>query len=504
NFRVYGKGFAGFENSLSALSLVFEDGSTLTNPAFVADGEIFFEKGETLLPYAGGVVIEVDEISSPQFYYTAVSSFPAIAEIYNLHDKNGKAAFQMDLSGSFSRTGLKIMLNSQEVALVGSEIELASAPAESGEAWIEMNGWKSKVFNYEFEEDLKPKITEIKINTTTQKAEILGRNFGDSEGDFGISSSAGEFLLIDLGSNEATARIPNEAEEGSFTLTVSSKWGSSNSVTFTLPAAANQSFYPQSSISALEPLEGLAPGKKVRIHGGNLLNVSSANFEGKEAAVKVLGLDEIEVTIPSAAPLSGKLSVKDKSGALSGEFDYQLLADEELQTPAFEFPVTETATAIIQDDEWQNLFSFTMENAKKTLTIALAEFNFTGNAPLPFTDYQLVGSDGEEIAGAEIEVSQNDKKLYLRGIEVPADLEKTVFTLQGKVFRQLEEEKSFSFKLLNLIEQENERITRQTKEKTVSIAAVDLTQTFCHELSSDEWQDCRQRVRRPTEDLNRS
>ncbi len=503
NFRVYGKGFTGFENSLSKLSLIFEDGSTLTNPTFVADGEIFFEKGETILPYAGGVVLGVNEISSPQFYYVAMGSFPAIVEILNLQNKNEKAVFQMNLSGSFGRT-LKIMLNNKEVDIVGSEVEMDSAPAESGEAWIEMDGWKSKIFNYEFEENLNPKITEIKIDSSTRKIKIFGRNFGGSRSNFGISSNAGTFSLIDLGSNDAEARLPEEAGEKRFTLRVSNKWGSSNSVTFTLPAAVNQSFYPQPSISTLESVEGLAPGKQVQILGENLLNITSANFGGKEARVKILGLGKIETTIPITASLSGKLSVKDKSGVISGEFDYQLSSLTQLKTPAFKFPVTEATTTIIQDDEWQNLFSFAVENTKKILTFALAEFNFTGKVPLPFSGYQLVGTDGEKIEGVKIEVSQNDKKLYFREITVPVSLKKNVFTLQGKVFRQLEDGKNFSFKLLNLIEQENEKVTRQIEEKTVSVAAENLTQTFCHELSGNEWQKCRQRVRRPTGDLNRS
>ncbi len=498
NFHVYGKGFSGFENSLSEFSLVFDNGNTLSNPTYVSSGEIVFAKGSTLLPHSGMISLKVNGFSSPKFDYATFNSFPSISNIFNLHDQNKKAVFNLDLSASLDdRQKTKIMLNGQEVTLFGSEIEMSSAPPKSGTAWTEMDGWKGEVFNYEFSEDLNPKITKLKFDATGGNITIIGRNFGNSKNNFKVSSSVANLSLINLGTTSAKIVLPNDAKDGNSTITVSNKWGSSNSVSFTLPASANQAFYPKPSISKIETTEGFAYGKKVKIIGENLLNVISANFGGKEVAVKILSLGEVEATIPTSAPLTGKASLKNKNRESSNELDYQLLSPSEIKTPTFEFPVTRTTTSIIQKDDWQNLFSFAVQNTQKPLTLNLIEFSFVGTAPLPFSDYQLVRADGSVVEEVGIKVVTNSKKLLIRGVGVPVDLEKAVFTLQGKVFRQLASNKNFELTLMNLIENDNFKISRQVTKKNISITAASLKQSFCNELLSDEWQDCKKRVRRP-------
>ncbi|MCF7836926.1 IPT/TIG domain-containing protein [Candidatus Gracilibacteria bacterium] len=497
-FKVYGKGFTNYQNDLAQLSLVFSDGSSLTNPTFVADGEINFAKGSTLLPYFGRAALKVDTISSPQFDYNIGGDFPAVTGISNLQARlDGKVNYRLDWNGSFDRrSDMQFKVNNGEVNLVGTQVEATSPPTATGTAWVEMDGWKSRVLNYELTETLVPKITDLQIDSTGKNMTISGKNFGESESEFKFNSTLTNLSLINLGSTEVKFTLPADAATGEFSLGISSKWGSSNTVNFTLPAT-NRRFYAKPVITEIEAVEGLARGKKIWILGENLLNASTANFGGTVVAVKILSATKVEVVPPANIPLTGKLTVSDKAGNASAEIAYELLATNQLQPITFEFPVTATG-AIAQNDDWQNLFAFSVQNNQKPIELDLVEFNFgKQDGQLALIDFQLVDTAGQKIAGADVELSQSGQQVRLRNVPVPVAAGKTVFTLQAKIFRQLETAKNYTFSVGNLFEKDSVSITRKNWQKKVMLAAADADAKWCREISGKEWQECRKRVRRP-------
>ena len=509
-FKVYGKGFTNYQSDLAKLSLVFSDGrSSLSNPTFVADGEINFAKNSTLLPHSGRVALKIDTISTPQFDYNANGDFPSITEITDLQAQlDGKINYQLNWNGSLDRRSeMKFKVNSNEVSLTGNQVEADSPPSQTGTAWVEMDDWKSQVLNYEFTETLVPKITEIKIGNYLN-FEILGKNFGSRETLLSVSTGAGSFGVIQAQDTLVTIATVSGSDddkdteyvtpEGDFTLTIKNEWGTSNSIDFTLPAEKDQTFYAKPIVTGIEAVDGLARGRKFWILGDNFLNAATANFGGTVVAVKILSTTKVEAVPPANIPLTGKLSVSDQAGNTSAEINYALIPTNQLKPITFEFPL-ETEGTILQNDEWQNLFAFSVQNNQKPIELDSVEFNFEGEiSQLSLVDFQLVDAEGQKITDTEIELSQSGKQIRLRNIPVSVAAEKIVFTVQTKIFRQLATDKVFSFEVGNLFEKDSTSITRENSQKKITLTAAEPAAKWCRETSGDEWQECRKRVRRST------
>jgi hypothetical protein len=485
-FKIYGKGFAGYKNNLDQLKLIFADDSRLTDATFVADGEIHFVKNSTLIPASGRASLEFGGDVSPQFEYTAIGNFPKITGVSDLRSLGERVDFQVQFGGSFDdRARVKVFLNGVAVGLVGSTVETSSQPAQNGEAWIQLDDWKSDIFYYKFDESVEPIIEKIKVNKYLN-FEVFGKNFGNDDDLLSVTTSVGDLKVDRARENSATLTALTDEEdedpvdyvapEGDFTLTVTNKWGTSNSISFTLPAEAGEIFYATPQITEIEASEGIAWGRKIYILGENLLKVVSAKFDDVSVSAKIINKNKIEVTVPSSAALTGKLSVSPTDRSESNMIDYQLLTPGQLTATKFEFPVT-PSSALAQNDEWQTLFSFVVQNTQSPFELSLAEFNFAEKGPLPIIDLRLVDSAEQVIEDVEINLSQKNEKIDVLKLQVPVAGGGNVFTVQAKIFRKLENNATFSFKPGNLITPTVD-IRRQASEKKSALRLPVLMPNF--------------------------
>ena len=518
-FRVLGKNFGDYENNLDDLELACENDASLTNATYVNDGELSFAKSDsTVLPNAGWAVLEVGEKTSPQFEYIASGQFPQITELKNLSDAgDGDTTFQIGISGSVSvRSGAVLSLNGSEIEFSGSTVTMSSKPASSGEAWLEKDGWESRVFHYDFEDDLKPKVTEIQVDASARSLEIFGRNFGekanfdvsglqfdnpDLDEDEDDADQTEKSWLQRVSDNSAIVNLPFST--GTLSVSVSNRWGSSNSVQITLPAEGDQSFYPTPEIDEIEALDGLAPNRNIAIHGDNLLNVYAASFAGKQAAATVKSLTTVEVTIPSTAPLEGELTVLDKNGNESSSLTYELLSFNQLATPSLEFPSSTNTSALVASDDWQDVFAFTFSNSLKTLDMDLIEFNFD-DSPLPFTEFRLLDTNDTVLDEVDLTLDQEEEKLKIGGLTIDPSVEKVTFTLQAKVFQDLASDEEFIFSLGNTSEKSGELVSKNGIDKKITVAGGASAKKFCltYDESKETWKKCK--IQRPTSDVFRN
>ena len=487
---VHGKNFQTYEDSLDAITLVFEDGTKLSNPIFVSDNHIYFEKNNVILPNSGKVALAVDGVSLPMLGYEAHTSFPHITEISNLQTNHEILTFTIKASGDMS--GCELKLNGLAVERSGSTAKPDAQPHKTGTAWLEKDGWKSSVFHYEFEHDVNPVLSKLYFDAAdTRIMHIQGLYFEQKRDDFEVFSEA-DLTLVDLGENSATLDVNGEAR-GDFSISVSSKWGNSNVVPFTLPGVAHQFFYPVPSISTIETTAGFAPGEKIYILGSSLLQANLASFAGENVSVKVLSDSKVEVTIPSNANPSGTLFVINKNGAASNELDYTLTEPRDI---ALHFPLTSEISMLKQSEDWQDVVAFQFENNQKPFIVELMEINYDHGGLLPLIDYRIVDAKGVEIEEAQIDLSAKDNRILLRNLAIPYSEASSLFTVQVKVFEQLEKEETFHLWLNNVITETS--IGKHTSIKTVAVSAAEVpTLSFCQEVSGTEWQRCRTRVRRP-------
>lgn len=507
-FRVYGKGFESYEDNMDGLELVFDNNLRLKHPTYVHDGSIYFEKDTTVIPAKGSVALETGDILSPQFDYEAFNSFIKILDISNLRNLDRKVDFQVEFGGSLSDKGrAKVYVNGSKVDREGSTVESSTQPALKGEAWIQLKDWKSEIFHYEFDHGAKPIIDSIKVGNHLN-FEVFGENFGNGIALMSVSTNVGDLevdearntsakltaIVDDDDDNDEEAKVYS-APEGEFTLSVSNKWGTSNTIKFTLPIEPGTVFYTTPKITEIKVIEGLAPGRRIHILGENLLQATSAKFGEIIVPVEVISRNRLAATIPVPAAMTSKLSVINADESESNEIDYELLTADQMLDTKLQFPASNETSEIIQDDEWQNLFAFSVGNTERAFDIDLVEFNFEEKGPLPVSDLRLVDSEEKEIEDVKIDLYQKDKKIRLREIEIPVSTEPTILTLQGKIFELLEKERSFELELGNLII-ENIELEKQGSTKTINFAASESSSTFCREISVNDWQTCRKRIRR--------
>lgn len=514
-FRVDGKNFSIFENKLSSLTLIFE-GKKLNSATLLADGSLFFAKNQNnILPNTGWVALAVGDKTSPRFDYHISDNFPKIASISNLYDEeNGKTNFQISVGDTASElTTSKLFLNGKAaLSFSNSVANFDGRPVLSGKAWFEKDGWQSEIFNYEFKENLEPAITKIQVNMATRSLEISGQNFGTSRDKFNVKglqfkdpdsttkskSTDTKTWLQRLSLNTAIVQLPFST--GDLSVSVSNRWGTSNSVKITLPLESSQAFFPDFSISSIEPLEGLAPGKRFIVHGKNLLGATLANIGGKQITTKALTVDRTEITIPPNAPLAGEIFLSSRNGSKNSSIAYKLTSADQINNPLVEFPVNTDKATLTQSDAWQNLFDFALTNNLKTITLDSLEFNFNQTL-LPLTDFRIVDDSGSSVADARVEISLSSRKLKIRNLKIDPSLEKKHFTLQTKVFRDLAENKKIIFSLGSSTERNNQKINSSKTTKEISIIGNSGTEKLCIALIDKQWKSCK--MQRPTNDLVR-
>ncbi len=513
-FRVFGKNFSIYENKLDQLALIFEDGK-LNQATLLADGTLFFAKDTSkILPNSGFATLAVGDKNSPRFEYRIAENFPRITKISDLRDAgDGKTSFQIETSGEPSELATtKLFLNGTAVTFGASTATLTGRPKLNGEAWLEKDGWRSEIFNYAFTENLEPAITEIRVNTATRSLEIHGRNFGSNRDKFKVSgvqfkdpsiktktvSTDDKSWLKKVEELDAITELPFST--GNPSVSVSNRWGTSNSVKITLPLKTSQSFFPDFTISSIESITGFAPGRRIVVHGTNLLGATFANISGQQISTKVLALDSAELTVPADAPLKGEIFLSDKNGKQSNKIPYELITTNQVDDPMLKFPLSPGDGALVQNNEWQNLFDFELSNTLKTVTIDSLEFNFD-KTPLPLIDFRVVDAKNAVVAGARVDLAQTDKKLRIRNLTIPTSLAKTQFTLQAKVFSELAENGQFIFSLGNVSEKSGQQINSVDAQKKITIAGNLSTERFCTTLIDAKSGKCK--VQRPVSDLAR-
>lgn len=487
-----GKYFSNLNDNLSDVSLVFQDEQTLSDPTFVADDELKFDNYKTLL-YGGRVSLKVGNILLPAKTYLTNDDFPAIKSVSNLMTKDDEFEFTLEIDSSISNIqNMEVKINSQEVNVSGSSASTEYLPSKTGKIWIEMNGFKSHDFDYEFETELKPTISKIQVDGLNRRIEIFGDEFG-KDSDFKINTNTEEPTITNFKPNIVTAQLPKDTPDGEYQISISNKQGSSDAVSFEL-SSSTTTVIPRPEISEITFPDGPFIGEKAIVTGEGLLNVTAGIFGENEIEAKSLNAKKVELTVPNVTATEGKILLMDWEGQASNEISYKLLEKSEDKIK-INFP-KESDTIIKQSEDWQNILSFDVENQQKPILITEMIFTIEDNDyDLPFTDYQLIGTDGTVIKNSRIEFSTDNENLSLKKIEIPVSENKSTITLQAKTAERADGYLNFKFEIKDVLAQGSSQGSADieySSDKKYLDTNISNSENidFCRKFVNEQWQDC--------------
>jgi hypothetical protein len=511
-----GKGFRAYQKNLSSLSLHFNKDIILNTVKYISDTKLQFTKNKAI-PLEGNVQLYMKTNAFPSISYKLNNNIPRITNLKEIElTKDFKYVAHIEtntpINTLISNGGIIKMNN----ALVKGEINgstisfiLPSEPPKNGEIWIEQDGFQSAKYQYTYDHifDFKPKITQVQvlspISDSGGKIRISGSNFF-SQSDFKVSANGKTLDTSKRTSHSVQTRLPRNTSK-SISVSVSQSFGSSQPISIPNPSTTGSIIYPKPVIKEIYYPKGPFVGNEIQIQGSGLAFVNSINFEEKTFKVQWANFNTLSAIIPKTIPLQGDLSVnipKTTSNAIKYEV-YQHPKNTSLQ---IHFPAKQdTYITHAHITEFQNIFSFAVENHKEEITlntewrISCLRKNKCDNF-FPFTEYQLINSEGDKIDDVTFTIDSASNKFLIKNIPVAITKENSTFSVQAKSFRFKNKNEMRIIKLF-ASNAKNKDLKMFNVEKSIKTSRISIrknrttTQSICQALNTEtkEWKKCKRR-----------
>ena len=511
-----GKGFRSYQKNLSHLTLHFNNDIILNTPKYISDTKLQFTKNKAI-PLKGSAQLYVQNIAFPSIHYKLSHTIPRITNLKEIElTKDFKYIAHIEantpINTLVSQEGV-IKMNNTIVQgdIRGSTISfiLTNPPPKSGEIWIEQDGFQSAKYQYTYDHtfDFKPKITQIQllspINDSGGKIRISGSNFF-SQSDFKVSGNGKILDTSKLTSHSVQTRLPRNTSKN-ISVSVSQSFGNSNSLSIPNPSFTGSIIYPKPIIKDIQYPKGPFIGNEIQIQGSGLAFVKTIHFEDKAFKVQWANFNTLSALIPKNIDLQGELSVKGQKIESNG-IKYQVYNHPKNTSINIHFPAKQdTYITHAHLTDFQNIFSFAVTNHKEKISlhtewsISCLRKNKCDNF-FPFTEYQLINSEGKKIDNAIFTVDSLTKKLLIQNIPVEVTKKTSNFSVQAKSFQWKNKNETRVIKLFASSAKDKDlkilNVEKFTKTSRISIRKNRMmTQSICQKLDIEkkEWNKCKRR-----------
>ncbi len=510
-----GKGFEQYKNSLSKISIILDEDLTLSTPQYVSDTEIRFKRNKSI-PYKGKAFLSVNGITLPAVDFLFMENMPYVFDVTepSVYSKD-EFIFDITVSESLASSSILVFFNGSELNEREDEdvslenyrtlvIKRSSLPPKSGRIWVEKDGFKGKIYKYNFNYDFSPFISKVntlkKLDQEGGKLQIEGENFFPFD-SVKISSNAGKLEAYDLEKKSLTTILPHGIKDGEYYVSISNKYGTSGKIYFTVPSNTSKTFYPSPKILGVKYPEGPFFGKRIKITGESIYNITSINFSGKLYEVKWVNsseLGEVVADIPQSSQIEGKgeITITSNYKNDSNTIYYEFLEIPKKQMIKIIFPSNKEISVVQNNDEFQDVFSFDVSNNVRQGYLDLdfsLECEESCIQTFPFFDYQLINNNGEKQEDISILYDATSKTLSIKNLYIDSLITEK-YTFQSKLpdFLYKDETRIINLKSAVLIDEYNDKydVELEKDKKEILLQALEGS-GICREMDENEkWSDC--------------
>ena len=501
---VSGEGFSPFKDTLNKVGLKFGRKS-LGASDYLSDSEIRFTKGQAI-PAKGNAILTLNTTSLPPVAYDFQKDIPNIEEISTVTlSSDGKTyEFAIETDSNLQQLDATpvLYMNNRKMttSIDGTFLRVSSnsEPTKSASAWIELDGFQGETFLYNLNFDFTPKVSKLytlsNLRTSSGKIRIEGFNFFNKDRSK-VKSSMGDLEINRFGSNAIEVTLPLDGTEDKHHLSVSTPFGLSDNVFFTIPYDKNKVIYATPFIEEIVYPKGPYKGEDIIITGTALENILALEIEGVQVKPKRTSFDEIEFTLPQSIPLSGSLILINQDRVESNTLEYTLTQKPENTTTEVSLD-TETLELSTDPTNWQTIQTLTIDKLFNNQTLSFEiqfECQKDCSSTLPFSDFQIINSD-RKTQLAKFSPDQQKLSLRISQFHIPASSSKQTFSIQVKAFEKYQHDSVFTTKL-GLTQLRDELNEVQDIQKSKNEGEIQITsgtlQGFCFEqLEVSQWEDC--------------